>query len=275
MTEEGQTMPYKVVEVGGKKYAELGEGDNAIFIHPDGSEVPFDASGATSRIAALNAENATKRHENNELKRKVEAFAGIEDAEAARQALETVKNLEVGELKTAKQVQEIKDQAKIAAEALITEANRKAAQDLLDAQKKLQDLEGQLHKEKIGGGIARSKFVQEKMAIPPDMVESFFGKNLKLEEGKIVGYRADGSKIFSKKNPGDVADLEEAIEIMVGEYPNKENILKGAGGGSGGGEGAANRGGLSKEAFDKLDPVQRMNIARGVRPNSQQSGAAR
>ena len=268
-------MPYKIVEVAGKKYAELGEGDNAVFVHPDGTEAPFDAAGATARIAALNAENATKRHENNELKKKVEAFAGIEDAEAARQALETVQNLEVGELKTAKQVQEIKDQAKIAAEAMVTEANRKAAQDLLDAQKKLQALEEELHSEKIGGGIARSKFVQEKLTIPPDMVQSFFGKNLKLEEGKIVGYDSSGNKLYSKTRPGELADLEESIQLLVESYPNKENILKGAGGGSGGGQGSQDRGGLSKEAFEKPDPVARMNISRGIRPNAAPIGGPR
>jgi hypothetical protein len=104
------------------------------------------------------------------------------------------------------------------------------------------------------------------------MVENFFGKNFKLEEGRIVGYDSAGGKLYSKKIPGELADLEESIEILVNSYPNKEHILKGAGGGSGGGQGAGDRGGLSKEAFEKLDPVAKMNISRGIRP---QAGAGR
>lgn len=261
-------MPYKLIEQGGKKYAEVDENGLAIFITADGSEHPFDADGATSRITALNKEQADKRGENNTLKQKLAAFEGIDDPAAAKSALEIVKNLEVGELKNAKQVQEIKDAAKIAAEQQVADANKKSAQDLIEAKQKLDALEVELHKEKIGGGIARSKYVQEKLAIPPDMVESFFGRNLKLEEGKIVGYDSAGTKIYSKKNPGELADLEESLEIMVTNYPNKENILKGAGGGSGGGTGAADRGGLSKEAFDKLDPVAKINVSRGIRPSA-------
>lgn len=265
-------MPYKIVEVSGKKYAELGDNDHAILVHADGTETAFDADGASARIAALNAEQATRRHENNDLKTKLKSFEGIEDGDAARAALEVVKNLEVGELKNVKQVQEIKDQAKIAAEAMVAAAQKKSTEDLQKAETERNALRDELHREKIGGGLARSKYVVEKLSIPPDMVENFFGKNFKLEEGKIVGYDNAGGKLYSKKIPGELADLEESIEMLVSSYPNKEHILKGAGGGSGGGQGAGDRGGLSKEAFDKLDPVAKMNVARGIRP---QAGAGR
>ncbi len=268
-------MPYKIVEVSGKKYIEVGENDHAVFVTADGTEIAFDADGASARIAALNAEQATRRHENNDLKGKLRAFEGIDDPEAAKSALQVVANLDAGELKTAKQVQEIKDAAKIAAEQQVADAQRKAATDLQVAEKERDDLRTELHREKIGGGIARSKYVTEKLNIPPDMVESFFGKNLKLEEGRIVGYDSAGNKLYSKARPGELADLDESIEQLVNTYPGKEHILKGAGGGSGGGQGASDRGGLSQEAFDKLTPVEKMNISRGLRPKPGMGAHAR
>lgn len=262
-------MPYKIVEVGGKKYAELGENDNAIFVHSDGTEAPFDAEGATSRIAALNAEQANRRHENNDLKNRLKAFEGIDDPDKARDALKTVEGLSAGELKTAAQVNEIKDAAKKSAEAQVAEAQRKATNDLLEANKKLETLESQLHEEKIGGGFARSKFIAEKVAVPADMMQKFFGQYFKIEDGQTVAYGPGGEKLYSKTRAGEIATIDEALEQLVASYPNKEYILKGTGGGSGGGPGAADRGGLNKADFDKLDPVSKMNLARGVRPATQ------
>lgn len=261
-------MPYKVIEVNGKKYSELGEGDKAIFVHADGTETPFDAEGATARIAALNAEQTQRRHENNELKNRVKLFEGIDDPEKAREALQTVANLGTGELKTAAQVQEIKDAAKKAAEDQVKDAQTKAANDLIAANKEKEALQQQLNQQMIGGGFARSKFIAEKVVVPSDMMQSMFGANFKVEEGKLVPYTdpSHATKVYSKKNPGELADMDEALEQLVAAYPNKEHILKGAGGGSGGGQGSADRGGLSKEAFDKLDPVARMNLSRGIRP---------
>lgn len=259
-------MPYKIVEINGKRYAEVNEDDKAIFVHPDGTETPFDADGATSRIAALNKEDTARRHENNDLKRRLAAFEGIEDAEAARKAMETIANLGSGEMKTAAQVAEIKEAARKAAEDQVRDAQRKAAEELQRAAAERDELRNQLHQEKIGGGFARSKFIADKVAVPPEFMERFFGQNFKIEEGKVVAYDGSGAKLYSKARPGELADMDEALEQLVLSYPNKDHILKGAGGGSGGGQGASDRGGLSKEAFDKLDPVAKMNISRGIRP---------
>ncbi len=56
----------------------------------------------------------------------------------------------------------------------------------------------QLHNELIGGGFARSKFIQENVSVPADMIQAQFGKNFKIEDGKVVAVGADGQKIFSR-----------------------------------------------------------------------------
>ena len=79
----------------------LSEDGHPIYIHDDGREIPFDAAAATAKIKDLNDENATRRHNENNLMKALEAYkVGDEDgkpvyldAETAQKAIETVKNL--------------------------------------------------------------------------------------------------------------------------------------------------------------------------------------
>ena len=84
------------------------------------------------------------------------------------------------------------------------------------------------------GGFARSKYIQDNIAVPADMIQAQFGKNFQIENGKVVAVGADGQKIYSRTRPGEVADFDEALESLVGGYQHKDSILKG-GQGSGGG----------------------------------------
>lgn len=269
-------MPFKTIEINGKKYIETMEDDKAAFVTADGTETAFDADAATARIAALNAESAGRRVELNDAKKKLEAFKDIPDPSKAIEAMKTVENLGAGELKTAAQVAEIREAAKKAAEQQVADAQRQAAEDLKKERERADTLELTLNKEMVGGVFDRSTFVKEKLSIPPDIAKNFFGGNMRVEDGKIVAYDANGSKIYSKKRPGEVATADEAIEILVDAYPNKASIIKGPGGGSGGGNGGGGDdkryGGLSKAEYDKLSPVQRLNISRGVSPGTGSAG---
>ncbi|MFU6964058.1 DUF6651 domain-containing protein [Pseudomonas aeruginosa] len=88
--------------------------------------------------------------------------------------------------------------------------------------------------EKIGGSFSRSKFVADRLAVPADMVQSVFGKHLKIEDGNVVAYDAHGNKLYSKARPGEAADFDEALEILVDQYPYRDQILKGSGHSGGG-----------------------------------------
>ena len=125
---------------------------------------------------------------------------------------------------------------------------------------KVAKLQAQYDGEKIGGEFARSKFIADKLAIPAGMVQDSFGKHFKLEGGKLVGFHADGEKIYSKANPGEIASFDEALDIIVSKYPHKDSILKSdqkGGGGAPGGQGGGGGGGgksLSRSQFDALSP---------------------
>ncbi|AMR77673.1 DUF6651 domain-containing protein [Cupriavidus nantongensis] len=212
-----------------------------VYIHDDGKEVAFDAPSAVSKITALNAEARSHREAKEAAETKLKAFDGIEDGEAARKALETIKNIDEGKLIAAGKVEEIKAAAQKAAQEQVAAASKAHAEELARTKQALDNVTGDLYAEKIGGSFTRSKLISEKFAIPADLVQARFGSAFKVEDGKIVAYDQAGNKIFSRARPGDLADFDEALETLVDQYPYKEQILKGtgaSGGGAGGGPGA-------------------------------------
>jgi len=238
------------------------EDGRPVYEHSDGKRVPFDAPKTVETISRLNNEAKGHRERAEAAERTLKAFEGIEDPDAARKALETAANLKAGDLVTAGKVEEIKAAAKKAAEEQVA-ANAKAYADKLKQAEEDRDrLRNDLYAEKVGGAFSRSKFVTEKVAVPHDMLQATFGQRFKVEDGRTVGYDATGNKIYSRAKPGELAEFDEAIEMMVDSYPYRDSILKGTGAtGSGArpGNGAANAGSktMTRSEFDRLPPQQR------------------
>jgi hypothetical protein len=222
-------MKLKTVTVGDQTFAVLDDKGMPVYVYDDGKEAGFDAVATSTRISALNREAQGHREEKEQLAGKLKAFEGIEDPDAARNALGTVKNLQSGELKTAAQIEEIKREARKAAEEQVAQATRQLSEQLKEKETTLSDLTTALFDEKVGGAFARSKFVSEKTAVPADMLRNQFGKHFKIENGNIVPYGADGQKLYSSTRPGEIADFEEGLETLVNHYPYKSQILKGTG----------------------------------------------
>lgn len=210
-------MKLKTVTIDGKTFAEVQDG-RPLYVHDDGKEVAFDAPGTVATISRLNGEAKGHREAKEAVEAKLKAFEGVEDGEAARKALETVRNIKDGELIAAGKVEEIKAAAKKAAEEQVAAANKAHAEELATTRKERDTLQAQLYDEKIGGSFSRSKFIADKVAIPADLLQAQFGQRFKVEEGRIVAYDQAGNKIFSRVKPGDVADFDEALEVLVDAY---------------------------------------------------------
>ena len=195
-----------------------------VYVHEDGKE--------TVKIAELNSEAKQHREAKEAVEAKLKAFEGIEDPKAAIKALETVKNLDDKKLIDAGEVEKVK-----------AEMRKTFDEQLAESKSHAEKLQSQLHAELIGGSFARSKYAAEHLNLPSDVVQAFFGKHFSIsDEGKVVAKFADGNEIYSRSRPGEKADFEEALEALVGAYPNKDAILKpsgtsgsGAGTGTGGG----------------------------------------
>lgn len=223
-------MKLKTVEIDGKHYAEI-QDDKPVYVHDDGKEIAFDAAGASKTIGRLNYEAQSHRETKEALEKQVKAFEGIADPAAARKALETVANLESKQLIDAGEVEKVKAEISKAYQSQLDEANGK-----------VKTYEEQLYAEKIGGAFSRSKLIADRLAIPADLVQARFGSAFKVEDGQVVAYDQNSQKIYSRENPGALAGFDEALEILVDAYPNKEHIIKSSGA-NGGGAGPSSGGG--------------------------------
>lgn len=246
-----------------------------VYVHDDGKEIPFDAAQTVATISRLNKEAQGHREakeaaegQRDTLQAQVKVFEGL-DPEAARKALARAKDLEDGKLIESGKLDEVRTAAKTEYEARL-----KQYQDEFGAKegKLMADrdaLQGHLNNEIIGGSFARSKFINEKLAIPMDLVQAAFGKNFKVEDGKLVAVDAQGNKVFSRNRPGELADFEEAIGTLVDQYPNRDHIMKASGasgsgaaasaGGAGSGNGSKS---MTRSAFSQLPPMEQMKAAK-------------
>lgn len=227
-----------------------------VYVHDDGKEVAFDAPGTVATITRLNGEARTHRERAESAEGKLKGFEGIEDGAAARKALEVVANLDQKKLVDAGQVEQVKAEAIKAVRAeyepVVAERD-KYKNDLIN--------------EMIGGNFSRSKFAEEKVAVPRHMLQKTYGDSFKIEEGKVVAYDGNGAKIFSRARPGELADFDEALEVLISNDPYRDHILKGSGASgsgapAGGGSGSGGKATMTRAQFTALGPAEQATAAR-------------
>lgn len=226
-----------------------------VYVHDDGKEVPFDAAGTVQTISRLNAEAKTHREGKEAAEKALKGFDGITDAAAARKALDIVANLDAKKLVDAGEVEKVKQEA-------IKALEDKYAPIVAERD----SLQSSLVAEKVGGNFARSKFIAEKLAIPADLAQARFGDAFKVEGGNVVAYDKSGNKLYSRSNPGELAGFDEAFEILVEQYPYRDQIIKGTGASGGGAHGGGGSGGaknLNRAAFDALPAAEKMAHVKG------------
>ncbi len=241
-------MKLKTIEIENKTYAEISNG-KPVYVEDNGKEVAFDAPHAAETISRLNGEAKGHREAKEAAEKTLKTFERITDPVSAIKALETVKNLDDKKLVDAGEVEKVKAEAIKAVEEkykpVVTENDQ---------------LKAALNKEMIGGSFSRSKFIDEKIAVPADMIEAQFGNNFSIKDNKIVAKDASGNPVYSKERPGEIASFDEALETLIEQYPHKDHILKGrqqsGSGSTGTGQNGAGNKNISRADFDKLPPVQ-------------------
>lgn len=235
-----------------------------VYVEDDGKEVAFDAPATRATITRLNGEAKSHRERAEAAEEKLKIFEGIDDPAKARQALETLKNLDDKKLIDAGEVEKVKREVQTAFEEKL-----KATEKKYDPVVKERDsLKSALHQEKLSTAFNRSKFIQDKMAIPVDLAQARFGSNFAIEDGKIRAKGSDGNLVYSRARPGELADFDEALEILVDAYPYRDSILKSSGA-SGGGASGSSGGGAGKQItraqFDAMLPAEQSKAAKEMK----------
>jgi hypothetical protein len=240
----------------------LDENNNAVlmdgkpvYVHEDGKEIPFDAAAAMKTIAERNAEAKKHREAKEAAETKLEAFKGIDDPETAKKAMTTVANLDAKKLIDAGEVEKMRQEA-------IKAVTDQYEAKLQGVSKERDEFSSALSNELIGGAFARSPLIvgdKAKLAIPADLVQAKFGSAFKVENGAVIGYNGQ-DPIYSRVNPGALAAFDEALEILVDQYPHRDSILRGSnaqGGGAQGGSSGASKT-LSRTSFESKSPSEQM-----------------
>lgn len=246
-----KTMKLKLDEKGGV----IVQDGKPVYVDNEGKDIAFDAPATVATIARLNGEAKTHREAKEALEGKLKLFEGIDDPAKALKALETIKNFDDKKLIDAGEVEKVKKEAKEAFDQQLA-AQEKKYKPIVE---KLGSVENELYQERLGAAFNRSKFIQDKLAIPVDFAQAKFGANFSIEDGKIRAKGPDGNLVYSRSRPGEVADFDEALEILVDAYPYRDSILKGTGASGGGANGSSNNAGGKKQVtraqFDAMDPV--------------------
>lgn len=174
----------------------------------DGKEFTIDAIGAQEKITALNTESKDHRLKAKQYKDELVKFEGIKDPAAAIEALSTVASMS--------------DDHKLEIGTLKTEMEKAYGLKLEEKDTSIADLTGKLYNLNVTKNFAISEVVK-KTILTPDIAASFFGKNFK-EDGTATD--STGNVIYSKERPGEPANFEEAMTVLIDAYPGKEAILK-------------------------------------------------
>jgi hypothetical protein len=233
-------MPWKM---NGESLA-LDTGGNPIFVKDDGSEASVEAG----TISRLNGEAKSHRERAEKAETALKNYEGL-DPTKAREALDTVAKLGDKKLIENGEVEKLK-----------TQINEQYQVKVRELESTLQNTVTERDNLIRRTTIQASKFLQERVAVPAEMFESVMAKNFKVEDGKVVPYDLAGNKVMSNKRFGEVADIDEAFEIIVNGYAHKDTILKAPNmsgtGNTGAGAGAAGSKTMKRDDFMNLHPSE-------------------
>ena len=124
-------------------------------------------------------------------------------------------------------------------------------------------LKSALSTEKIGRRFSESKFIVERLRMPADIVEANFRRNFKFDGDAIVARDENGNKLYSRARPGELADFDEALSLLVEQSPHKAVLLRDAedtsrsSGPTVPGQPAKKAGTLTRRTFEGLSPAEK------------------
>ena len=213
---------------------------NPVWIDESGAEVAADYKAATVKIATLNREAADRRTKLTEAETKLAAFSGISDPTEALRALQFSASMDGKKVMDDEGIQKL-IQAAVKPLQVENEALKAG----------LSEKDGHIYKLEVSSQFQSSQFVKDRLLVPPDMLEATFGKNFKIDGGKMVATDATGNQIFNIK--GEPAGFDDAIKTLIDAHPMKDTLYR-ASGANGSGQQPSNGGGndLSKLSLSEL-----------------------
>lgn len=225
----------------------------------DGKELAFDAEQMRTKISELNNESKQHRLTAKEKAELLDKYKGA-DPEAVSLALATIE-----ELGGADGIKKLKEKSGLDVEAIKKSITESYEGKLADAMKTLGEKDGTIRQLLVGNGFATAKSLEGTIFKDTrDVAESYFGKHFKVENGKPVAYIGENA-IISRDKPGELADVNEALAILIDQHPQRDSFKLATGGGSGAhGGGKGGKGGdntISRDEFFRLPAFKQSELA--------------
>lgn len=237
----------------GDKLAVDANGD-PIYVDSAGKEMTVQHDSIAKRNAEAKQHRERAEKAEADLAKYKTADGKLIDPTEAVKAIDTVKNIDAKKLIDAGEVETVKADIK-----------RQYEEQIIEKDKALAERDTKINAMLVDSVFKGSDFIAERVAMPRDFFEAAMRSNFKVEDGKVVAYDKAGNRLMSKKTPGEYADPNEALELLVETHPQKDTILKAPeGGGTGNGGGGGNRGTgrrMSRADFEKLQPHQAAEAA--------------
>ena len=212
-------------------------------------EFSLDAIHLYNQIPKLKTDIQAANKSATDATEALKKFADIEDPAAAIEALQTVKNLEEGDLKKASDVQAKIDALNKENVAKLDNLNTAHQTEIAAKDTSIGELNADLHKPVISQAFAASAWFngkEPKSKLSPAIAESFLGQFYKverLEDGNIVPVAHIGGTRIEDPAKGLIGDalapmsFDDSMNKVIEQHPQAKDILwpsKGSGSKGGG-----------------------------------------
>lgn len=192
------------------------EGGVPVYVMDDGKELAIDGPQVHATFGTIRKERDEAKSKVEQLEASLRRFgSGDEALEQAAKKLKLAANLDEKAIVEAGKIDDV------IANRLKTHTEASAAEKAA-----LESKVGELSS-KLRTVLISSKFSKAQIAaglyLTPDAIEAMFGPHFEVDGDSVVAFRDPGTKkdkIYSKKDPGKLADFDEALEVVVTAHPN-------------------------------------------------------
>jgi hypothetical protein len=255
-------------------------GDKIVYLDDAETEIELDWAHAISKVRAVSDERDAAR---SELKAAQKELTGLKskygdlDVDQARQAIQTVTDLDSSKLVEAGKVDQIRSELKTTFESQVDNVKAEYVEAIEERDMLLRAKDRKIYDLMVSNQFRASEYVTSQLLIPPGKAELIYRDHFVIVDDVLVplfdpdaGEKAE--KVYSKARPGELADFEEAIKLIVERDPDKERIVKGkqasgsgavgALGSTGPAMGTGMHGGSASQQTGTLNPVEALKAAR-------------
>lgn len=229
-------LKYVLTENGNIK---IKDGLPAVIDEDDGEELTIDAISLHIKVPQLQNEAKKRRLEAKEAKKLLEPYEqlGIEDVETfsdwkkkAEKAIETLGNIDQSKLIDAGKVEEVKQSVREEMQSKIDKIMKQAQDKEKEFEITSVEKDGTIRKLMVYDQFNTSKYIGTELIVTPKMARKIFGEQFKVEKADdgntvTVGYLGK-EPIMSKKNVGEYATFDEALQKMVDSDPDADSYKK-------------------------------------------------